>query len=239
MNKLKDLIEKDRPLEKCLEQGAKVLNDSELLALLLGNGSPDCDVLNLSCRIINGITVRCNEHESFYNYALLNYRYLSNFPGIGKVKISRIMAAIELGLRIAAANPVKKLPLVNRPDLVAKYLYQEMSYLDHEEIYGVFLNTANRVIKVQHLATGGLDKCMLTPRDIYHYALACNSASIILAHNHPSGNLEPSKADLVATQKYCNLGNELCLPLVDHLIIAGHNYVSLRSVHPEIFLPPT
>ena len=80
MNKLKDLIEKDRPLEKCLEQGAKVLNDSELLALLLGNGSPDCDVLNLSCRIINGITVRCNEHESFYNYALLNYRYLSNFP---------------------------------------------------------------------------------------------------------------------------------------------------------------
>ncbi|SKB27771.1 RadC family protein [Daejeonella lutea] len=214
--------EEDRPREKLSMLGRRSLSDAELLAILIGSGSRNESAVELSKRILHGCETDLNQ------LAKLSVKELSRFKGIGEAKAITIIAALELGRRRKDIVPVQPVQISTSID-VYEVIASQFKDLNHEEFWILLLNRANRVTSKHLISKGGQAGTIADPKIIFNIALENHAASIILAHNHPSGNLKPSQSDLDLTKKLRSAGQFLDLPVLDHLIIADQGFLSFAD----------
>lgn len=219
---IKTLSLDDRPREKLLNIGKTNLSNTELLAILLGSGNRNENSLQLAQRILS------ENHDDINKLAKLSINDLKKYKGIGIVKAINISAAFELGRRHTNTIP---LPVVQiRSSKQAFELFRaKLTDLPHEEFWVLFLNRANRVIKLQNLSRGGLTGTVIDSRIVIKLALEYNAVGIMLAHNHPSGNLEASQEDKNITSSINRAASLFHIRLLDHLIIGDGDYFSFAD----------
>jgi len=215
LKKLKELYEKDKPREKLALKGAEALKNEELMAVLLGSGVKGKDVRKLSREIISLF-------ES--GFESLNLDKLLKIHGLGVAKASQILAAIELSRRYLVKN--------NKKISSAKDVYNELiEYTTKNQEYFIMLTLdgAGHLINKRVVFKGTLNQSLVHPREVFADAIADRSASIIIAHNHPSGNLEPSDSDIKITKRLSEVADIVGIDLVDHIIISKNGYFSFRQ----------
>ncbi len=214
--------EEDRPREKLLLKGRSALSDAELIAILIGSGTRDQSAVDVGKTILR--SVDNNLHE----LAKLSVQDLKKFEGIGEAKAISIVSALELGRRRKASEPVKREKILSSEDA---YRIMQPYLLDQpvEQFWIILLNRANMVIKTHCVSQGGVSGTVADPKTIFKEALEKLASSIVLVHNHPSGNLKPSEADLHLTRKLKEAGKHLDLPVLDHIIFTDQSYLSFAD----------
>ncbi|MGL2988206.1 RadC family protein [Flavobacterium sp. RSSA_27] len=214
--------EDDKPREKLMLKGKSALSDAELVAILIGSGSRNESAVALSKRILASVN---NNLSSLGKQSLAQ---LMEFKGIGEAKAITIAAALELGRRRKEENPLELVKVTS-----SKVMYQEMypiiGELAHEEFWVVYLNNANKIIFKAQLSKGGITGTVVDVRLVFKIALEQNAVAIILSHNHPSGKLQASEADIQVTKKIKNAGLQLDIPVLDHIIVTEHSYFSFAD----------
>ena len=216
---IRSWAEDDRPREKLLMKGKSALSDAELIAILIGSGSAEETAVDLSKRILQSLNNQLSE------LAKLTVKDLMKFKGIGEAKAISIIAALELGRRRKNSEPEKRIKITDSQSAFDT-IYPHLGDLNHEEFWVIFLNRANQVIGKQNVSKGGVSGTVVDPKVVFKMAVQFPASAIILAHNHPSGNLKPSQADHQLTRKLKEAGKALDIPVLDHLIIGDHNYFS-------------
>jgi DNA repair protein RadC len=219
---IKVWAEADRPREKMLTLGRHTLTDTELLAILIRSGSRLETAVELSRRILNKVG------NDLTRLSRLSVSELSEFKGMGCVKAVTIIAALELGRRRRMAEASKTLKIASSKD-VADLFLPELADLTYEEFWILLLNRANNVISKYQVSKGGVTGTVVDPKMVFKKAVDSMASGIILCHNHPSGNLQPSDADISLTRKMCEAGRLLDIQILDHLIIAGEKYFSFAD----------
>ncbi len=227
--KIKELPPRQRPRERLLQRGARVLTDAEILALLMGTGNARRgeNVLDLAQRVLVALGKRGGGDTVLRNLLDTSVEELCSISGVGRAKASAIVAAVELGRRVAAEVP--RGSEVNGPQDVARVLTEDMRYLDRECFKIVLLNTKNRVLGIEVVSVGGLNSSVVHPREIFKICVRRSAAAVILAHNHPSGDPTPSREDIEVTERIISAGTLMGIDVLDHLIIGDDCYVSLRE----------
>ncbi len=216
---IKSWAAEDRPREKLLEKGRHILSKAELIAILIGSGSRNETAVELSKRILSNVDNNLNE------LGKLSVQELMKFKGIGEAKAISIIAALELGRRRKEKVSVKKDKITTSRD-VFEIMKPVLLDLPHEEFWLLMLNRANHVVKKQLMSKGGVAGTIVDVKIIFKTAVDNYASSIIVCHNHPSGNITPSEADVKLTQAVKNAGTIMEIPLLDHLIITENNYYS-------------
>ncbi|MBP9068916.1 MAG: DNA repair protein RadC [Bacteroidia bacterium] len=219
---LKSLSEDDRPREKLMQMGRQHLSDAELLAIILGSGNTDETAIQLAQRIL---------HESkndINTLAKLSLNELQKFKGVGPAKAINIAAAFELGRRRKDTDVVEQQKISSSRDAF-NLLNPKLADLPHEEFWMVLMNRANKVIKIESISKGGISGTVVDVRLVSKSAIENNTSSVILAHNHPSGNLKPSQEDIMITKKIKEALKFFDITLFDHLIIGDHAYYSFTD----------
>lgn len=214
--------EDDRPREKFLQIGRHNLSNAELLAILLTSGSKEESAVDLARRILN--TVGENLHE----LGKMTVPQLTKFKGIGEVKAITILAAIELGRRRMEQGPVSKKKLTGSQQAY-DFMRPVLEDLPHEEFWVILLNRSNFVLKKILISSGGLAATIVDPKIIFRKALEASASGILLFHNHPSGNLEPSQSDIDLTNKMVSGAKHFDIIILDHLIISEKGYYSFSD----------
>lgn len=219
--KIKDLPKNERPREKMLRYGAEYLSNSELLALILRTGTKEDSVLNLCDRLlshcggINGISRPCIND-------------LKQVKGIGEVKATQVLALAELATRFNSFRSGEE-HTVSSPKDVSSYMMRQMKGLRKEYFKLIMLNTKNIIISVKDISIGNLNSSIVHPREVFIEAIKLSSASVILCHNHPSGDPTPSKEDILITKRLKECGTLLGIEVLDHIIIGNEAYISLKE----------
>ena len=211
--------EEDRPREKLLLKGKSALSDAELIAILLGSGSRSLSAVELAKQVLTKVDNDLNQ------LAKLSVKELMKFNGIGEAKAINIIAALELGRRRKNTES-KENQKINSSKQAYELMKAHLLDLDHEEFWVIFLNRANKVIKKESFGSGGIAGTVADPRLIFKRALEELATSIILVHNHPSGQLEPSRQDIQLTSKIKESGKLLDISVVDHIIFTDNGYFS-------------
>jgi DNA repair protein RadC len=212
----------DRPREKLILKGKAALSDAELIAILLGTGMAKVSAVDLAKRILG------SAENNLYRLGTFTVTDLIKVKGIGTAKAISIVAALELGRRRKELTPEVK-PKINGSADAFEVLKSDLLDLPHEEFWVLLLNRANRVIRKVQISQGGVAGTVADPKIIFKSALDDLASGVILAHNHPSGNLTPSQADTMLTQKLKEGGNLLEIQVLDHLIVGGHKYFSFAD----------
>lgn len=218
---MKDVPKQDRPRERLLEYGPSNLSNQELLAILLGTGTKEESVNTLAQRVL----------MHFEGLSLLRdstIEELTAIKGIGAVKGVLILASIELGKRMHQFK-VHERYVVRSPEDGADYVMEEMRNLNQEHFVCLFLNTKNQIIHRQTIFIGSLNASIVHPREVFREAVKRSAASIICAHNHPSGDPSPSQEDIHVTKRLSECGKMIGIELLDHLVIGDHKFVSLKE----------
>ncbi|MDR7129052.1 DNA repair protein RadC [Algoriphagus sp. 4150] len=220
--KISQLAEEDRPREKLLLKGKSALTDAELIAILIGSGTPSVSAVDLSKHILADV------NYDLRALAKLSIQDLKKFKGIGEAKAISIIAAMELGRRRKDSEPVTKPRITSSLDI---YELMRPDLLDEqiEHFYLILLNRGNQVIKKQLISQGGTAGTIVDIKIVFKLALEHLAQSIILVHNHPSGNLGPSDQDKRLTQRLVKIGRELDLPVLDHVIFTDVGYFSFAD----------
>lgn len=219
---LKFLAEDDRPREKFLQKGKNALSDSELLAIIMGSGSREESVLELARKILASV------NNNWHQLSLLSVKDLTKFKGIGEAKAISIITALEIGRR-RAGQEIQERPVIGNSHDAYSILKNQLSDLRTEEFWTIFLNNSNKVIHTSQLTQGGISQSIVDVRVLFKTALENFSTGVIIAHNHPSGSMKPSKEDLNITQKIKEAGKVLSIQLLDHIIITQHSYFSFSD----------
>lgn len=219
---LKFLAEDDRPREKFLQKGKNSLSDSELLAIIMGSGNREETVIELARKILTSV------NNNWHQLSLLSVKDLMKFKGIGEAKAISIMTALEIGRRRAVQEIPEKSVIGNSHDAYS-ILKNQLSDLRIEEFWAIFLNNSNKVIYTSQLTQGGISQSIVDVRILFRTALEHFSTGVIIAHNHPSGSLKPSKEDINITQKIKEAGKILNIQLLDHIIITQNSYFSFSD----------
>ncbi len=214
--------EDDRPREKMLLKGRNALSDAELLAILIGSGNRELSAVQLSQQIM------AKAEYSLQNLSRMSIDQLMQFKGIGEAKAISIFAAMELARRREATQEKKKTKITSSKE-VFNELRVEFSGLSHEEFYILLLNRANEVIAKQQISKGGIAGTVADGKIIFNAAIEKKASGIILAHNHPSGQLKPSEADRKLTKNLIQFGKFIDLQVLDHLIFSENNYFSFAD----------
>jgi DNA repair protein RadC len=214
--------EEDRPREKLLLKGKAALSDAELIAILIGSGSRELSAVDLSKLILQSVNNNLNE------LAKLSINDLMKFKGIGEAKAISIAAALELGRRRKESETLKKPKITSSAD-VYEAIRPYLMDLQHEQFWVLLLNRANEVIRPQQISIGGVSGTVADPKMIFKAAIEHLASSIILVHNHPSGNLTPSQADKDLTKKVKEGGRTLDIPVLDHLIFSDNGHFSFAD----------
>ena len=218
---IKELPSDERPREKLRDNGAQAMSNSELLAILLRSGNQDESALRLA------------EHLQERQGGLAGLggataEALEQVKGIGEAKASTVLAAIELGRRVALLEPAQRLT-IKTPDDVAALLLPRFRYESREHFLAVLLSTKNHVLKTAVISIGSLNASIVHPRELFREAINCRAAAVILAHNHPSGDPTPSPEDVALTRKLVEAGSLLDIPVLDHLILGDGKFISLKE----------
>ena len=219
---IKNWSENDQPREKLMLKGKQVLSDAELVAILIGSGSRSESAVQLSQRILASVGNNLNA------LGKLSIKQLTEFKGIGEAKAISIVAATELGRRRRAEETVE-LKKITSSKNVFEIMQPIIGELAHEEFWVLFLNNANKVIYKTQISKGGMTGTVTDVRLVFKIALEQNATSIILAHNHPSGKLAASDADKTVTKQLKLAGEQLSIPVLDHIIITENGYFSFRD----------
>lgn len=219
---IKQWKEDDRPREKMLLKGRSSLSDAELLAVLIGSGNRDESAVALSKRILLRFDNNLNA------LAKLSAADLMQFKGIGHAKAISIIAALELGRRRRIERAMEQ-QKVNSSKAVYEIMQPLIGDLGHEEFWILFLNNANKIQDKTQISLGGITATLVDVRLIFKKAIAYGATGIILCHNHPSGNLSPSKADIQLTEKIKSGGEVLDIKVLDHIIISDAGYYSFAD----------
>ena len=218
---IKYWAEDDKPREKLMLKGKAALSDAELIAILIGSGNRDESAVDLSKRILASV-------ENLNALGKLSLQQLTNFKGIGEAKAISIIAAMELGRRRRAEETVE-LTKITSSRIAYEIMQPIIGELPHEEFWILVLNRANFVTSKHLVSRGGQSGTIADPKIIFKIAIENNAANIVLAHNHPSGNLKASAADINLTKKMVQAGLLLEIPIYDHLIITDNSYLSLAD----------
>ena len=200
-------------------RGSQNLSDAELLAILLRTGTKGKSVLSIAQNMIK-------EEGDLSKIASRTLESLTKETGIGKDKAATLLAAFELGRRIQSQQKIFSNKKITAPEDIANTFIPILLHELKEKFIVVCLNSANRVIKYETISIGNLNSSVVHPREIFKVAIDCSSASIILIHNHPSGNPEPSIEDISITKKIVEVGKVMDIPVFDHIIIAGKTFTS-------------
>jgi len=219
---IKSWSPEDRPREKLILKGKSALSDAELIAILLGSGTRALSAVDLAKKVL--YPTGNNLHE----LARLTVKDLTKIPGIGQAKALTIVAALELGRRRKELDGREKTKVTGSKDAY-DLIKADLLDISHEEFWILLLNRANRVIKKAQVSQGGVAGTVADPKIIFKLALDELASGIILAHNHPSGNLTASQADLDLTKKLKDAGKLLDIQVLDHLIVAGQKYFSFAD----------
>jgi DNA repair protein RadC len=219
---IKSWSPEDRPREKLLLKGKSALSDAELLAILLGTGTPTLSAVDLGKKILQDVG------HDLHQLARHTVKDLIKVKGIGEAKAVTIIAAMELGRRRKELETGTK-PKINGSQDAYQLLKSDLQDIPHEEFWVILLNRANRVVRKYQISQGGVAGTVADPKIIFKAALDDLASGIILAHNHPSGNLTASQADIDLTKKLVAGGRLLEIQVMDHLIIAGQKYYSFAD----------
>lgn len=219
---IKQWAKDDRPREKLLLKGAESLSDSELLAILIGNGTRSKTAIDLAKEIL--ILGKNNLPE----LGKLTVKELMKIKGVGEAKAITVVAALEIGRRRQAMNYREKAVMTNSID-VANYLQSLLRDYRHEVFAVLFLNRANKINHFQIVSEGGITGTIADPRIILKKALEEDAVSLILCHNHPSGSLKPSNADVELTKKIKEAAKFFDIKVMDHLIVSDAGYYSFSD----------
>lgn len=219
---IKHWSEDDQPREKLLYKGKNVLSDAELIAILIGSGSRNESAVDLCKRILK------QNNNQLHQLQKQTIQQLMQFKGIGEAKAITIISALELGRR-RKDSLVEERPKVTGSADIFEVIKADLLDMPHEVFWIVLLNRANRVIKKQQISQGGVAGTVADPKIIFKIAVEELASGLILAHNHPSGNLNPSQADIDLTKKLKESGKLLDIQVLDHLIVAGKKYFSFAD----------
>lgn len=220
--KIKALALADRPREKLLLHGRRLLSDAELIAIIIGSGNKLENAVDLGKRILR---FYMNDLTGLSKGTVSEF---SKFRGIGKAKAITIIAALELGRRRKEVSNRKQQKIISSKD-ADLVIRPELADLMHEEFWMILLNRGNFVIDKQLISKGGQSGTVVDPKIIFKIAIEQNAAAIVLAHNHPSGNLRASQSDIDITKRLIAAGAMLELPVLDHLIITDNGFLSFAD----------
>jgi len=218
---IKQWAEEDRPREKLLLKGKSALSNAELLGILIGSGTKELTAVDLAKLILD------QNNNDLNKIARLSVQELKKFNGIGDARAINIVSALEIGRR-RTNEDLKQEKITGSAD-VYEIMKPELSDLLHEEFWLLLLNRANKIIKKQPISQGGVSGTVADPKIIFNYALSHLSSSIILVHNHPSGNTKPSEADKRLTKQLYEAGKLLEIAVLDHIIFTDNAYFSFAD----------
>lgn len=215
--RIKEIALEQRPRERLKNKGIDGLNDTELLAILLQNGTNGENVIDLSHRLIASF--------GFEKLNLLSLTELMKIKGIGLAKASKLIAAFELSKRVSSGKICEK--IVKNPSDIASHYISKLKDLKKEHFIAVFLDSKNKIIKDEVISIGTLNSSLVHPREVFKEAIKCSANSVILVHNHPSGSVEPSDEDYRVNKVLIEAGNLVGIKVLDHLIVGEGKWVSL------------
>ncbi|MDT0644802.1 DNA repair protein RadC [Zunongwangia sp. F363] len=219
---IKNWAEDDRPREKLLQKGRASLSDSELIAILIGSGNRKESAVELSKRIL------ASTQNNLSELGRLSVSQLCSFNGIGEAKAVSIVAALELGRRRRLEEALEKKKITSSHS-VFELMQPVIGELPHEEFWIIYLNNSNKVLEQLQLSKGGITGTLVDVRITLKKALELGATSIILTHNHPSGNLKPSEADRQLTAKLKTASGSLDIKVLDHIIVTEKSYFSFAD----------
>lgn len=217
-----ELPVEDRPREKLLLHGPSSLTNSELIAILLRVGSTKDTAIGLAQKILN------YEEKGLKNLMGTGPEFLCEFHGVSGAKAAQVLAAVELGKRVARLEPEKKYK-ISSPGDVSLYLMDDMRYLKKEHFKTVLMDTKNQIIDIVTVSIGNLNSSIVHPREVFVEAVKKSSASMILVHNHPSGDTKPSREDISITERLIEAGDIMGIKVLDHIIIGDGSYLSFKE----------
>ena len=223
-----DFSECNRPRERLIKEGANVLSNGELLAILLGTGRKGVNAIDLGNQIMK-------KFGSLSGIQKADYSALLEVSGIGLAKAAQIKAAVELGNRLSKEK-IELDPVISTPADVISLVGYELLGKEQEELWVLILNAKNRLLGKDRLYKGSVNSSSVRVGEVFKMAVRNNAKSIILVHNHPSGDPQESPEDVNLTGSVIEAGKLLDIDLLDHLIIAGSDYVSIRKAHPGLWL---
>ncbi|KZE40005.1 hypothetical protein AV656_01630 [Bhargavaea cecembensis] len=219
--KISELHIADRPRERLIHQGAESLSNQELIAILLRSGTRQESVLQLSNRVLAFFDrIQDMQHATLEE--------MTSVKGIGEAKAVQLLAAVELGKRLTRKQSTERY-VIRSPEDAAAYLMPDMSNLNQEHFVVLFLNVKNEVLHSRTIFIGSLNSSIVHPREVFREAVKRSAASIICAHNHPSGNPAPSPEDIEVTKRLAEAGKIVGIDLLDHIIIGDHKFLSLKE----------
>jgi DNA repair protein RadC len=217
---IKDIPSNQRPREKLLQYGVEYLSDEELLAIILRTGNSRLSVLEVAKQFLYSLS-------SLKELSELTYLELYSQPGFGEVKAMVLLAAVELGKRVAMSGPINR--MISSPQDVFSLLSPQLSPLKQEHFVALYLDIRSRLIAQHTLFIGGLSQSIVHPREVFKYAVKYSAHQVILVHNHPSGDCRPSEHDIAVTNAFVDAGELLQIKVVDHLIIGGNDIFSIMN----------
>lgn len=218
---LRELPSDSLPRERLMIFGEKALSDQELLAIILRTGHHQVNVMEMSANLLNHFT-------SLFELKQATLEELMTVKGIGKVKAIELKATLEFGVRVQQAMQPKIGRITSSYD-IAQQLIAEQRDLQQEHLVALYLNTKNEIIQRKLLFVGSLNQSIAHPREIFRNAVRCSAARVLLTHNHPSGNPQPSENDLAFTKRVIECGELMGIELLDHIVTGDNRYISLRE----------
>src|SRR5947207_1067767 len=242
--RIKDMAAKDRPRERLAAEGAEVLADAELVAILLRTGMKGYSAIHIAQQLLA-------KFKSLEKLAGASLDELRQVKGVGRDKAIALKSAFTLAQRMARELQ-QEAPVLDTPERIADLLREENRLYDVEHFQAVLLNTRRKLIRVEQISQGTLDTILVHPREVFKLAIAANASAVVLVHNHPSGDPTPSEADIKVTRDLIRAGQLLKIEVLDHVIIGKptaerpKDYVSMRElgyfytemIHPTAIIHP-
>lgn len=222
-NKMSSIPKEERPYEKCLAYGPGALSDAELLAVILRSGTNKISALELARQVLD------LSNEKLLGLYNLSFEELRSLSGIGHVKAIQLKAIGELARRMSQAKRLQEHIRFASAEEVALYFMESLRHKQQEEFHAIFLNTRCQMIREEQITIGTANASLVSPREIFSKAIRCQAVSIILVHNHPSGDCEPSPEDIEITLRMIASGNMLGIEILDHIIIGDQCFASLKE----------
>ncbi len=211
---VKEWSEEDQPREKLIAKGKKQLTNAELIAILLRTGITGCSAVDLAKEVL------ASTDNSLTDLSRADFSHFKTIKGMALAKSATLMAALELGWRMQGEINNGKETILNNSESLFKFMSPMMVDLDHEEFWAVYLSNRGKLLSRQRIASGGQTATSVDPRIIFRGALEAKAVKIMVAHNHPSGNLKPSREDRELTHRLSEIGNLMEIKLLEHIIIA-------------------